>query len=115
MADLPSIVRPNGKVYRPRKIVVQPWDNDTSGRDESCGVIVYGTHDENLAQGLADAEIKRLWDSDWIGINEGCGWFRSAYRYGDLVIVDDEVHGRAGIYFRADYPPSSADEGNPDR
>lgn len=115
MGDLPSIVRPNGKVYRPRKIAVEPWDNDTWGRDESCGVVVYGTHDEALAQKLADEEIKRRWDSDWVGINEGRGWFRAAYRYGDLVIVDDEVRGRAGVYFRADYPPSSVDEGSTSR
>lgn len=113
---LAPIVRPNGKVYRPHKIAVQPWDNDTWGRDESCGVVVYGTHDENLAQGLADEEIKRLWDSDWVGINEGCGWFRDSYRHGDRVIADDPVRGRAGVYFRAGYPPSSSvDEGNPDR
>lgn len=107
MADTEVIVRPNGKLYRPRKgIVVVPWDDDTWGRGDACGVVVLGTHNVDLAQKLADKEIRSRWDSDMVGISEGCGWFRDTYRYGDRVWATDPECGRAGVWFRADYPPA---------
>jgi hypothetical protein len=50
MSDVTGITRPNGSVYRPRKIRTQFLGNE----DETTGVVVLGTHD------LADARA-RAW------------------------------------------------------
>lgn len=45
---MPEIARPNGKIYRPRKIRTQMLGDE----DETTAVVVLGTHD------LADARVR---------------------------------------------------------
>lgn len=106
------ITRPNGKPYRPRKVVAWRWENDDAYPvDEGCGAVVLGTHDTERARALADSAIKRWFDGDLIAAKPEVGWFRLGYQGGDLTWLHDEIHGRAGVMFTADYPPSSNTEG----
>lgn len=91
-----TIVRPNGQPYRPRKVVVESWEND----GEDCGCIVLGTHDIERAQPLADEACEA-----WHGMpatRPELGWWRLGYQYGELRWSNDPVKGRAGVYFTAD-------------
>ncbi|WP_292727137.1 hypothetical protein [Microbacterium sp. UBA837] len=51
-----GITRPNGSVYRPRKIRTQLLGNE----DETNAVVVLGTHDLADARVRAQAEVKKL-------------------------------------------------------
>jgi hypothetical protein len=53
-AELPEITRPNGKPYRPRKLVAYAV-NDADL--EVGGAVVFGTHDPAKAHPLADVLI----------------------------------------------------------
>lgn len=105
-SPLPAIMRPNGKTYQPRKITVEIWDNDSDSlhAGDDYGVVVLGTHDIAVAQVLADDEIARRWDSDLSGVEACAGWFRDSFRHGARTWVNDPERGRAGVWFRADYP-----------
>lgn len=48
-----AITRPNGTVYRPRKLRAQILGNE----DEVDGVVVLGTHDLHDARALAESEL----------------------------------------------------------
>jgi hypothetical protein len=81
MDELPAVTRPNGKQYRPRKVVAWRWENDDASPVlEGCGAVVLGTHDPEV------------------------NWFRLGYQGGELAWVRDAVKGRAGVMFTADYP-----------
>jgi hypothetical protein len=114
--DLPSIVRPNGKTYQPRKVIAHRWENDDDWY-EGCGVVVLGTHDIDRAHKLA-TECCEYWFSMPHANNPEVGWFRLGYAgvsTGDPTWLHDDVRGRAGVMFTAseDPPPSSSvDEGN---
>lgn len=105
MADLPAIIRPNGKTYRPRKVIVEPWEIDGAAYGWESGVIVFGTHDVEVAQPLADVVCKGF-DPDYVAVGAKPIWYRDGYENGERVWMDDEVRGRAGVWFRADYPPA---------
>lgn len=93
-----AIVRPNGKLYRPRSIRYQPWDNDNH-YDGLCGVIVLGTHDVDRAKALAEEGCQH-----WYGLHADrpdIDWFRLTYVGGELVWTRDAERGAAGIKFTA--------------
>ena len=62
---LRPITRPNGKVYRPRKITVQQ-----AGIDEVDEVIVFGTEDREHAHRLAEHEVRVNVDSGYTAVYE---------------------------------------------
>ena len=103
MADLAPVTRPNGKVYRPRKIVTWSWENEGYPDDE-CGAVVLGTHDAEKAKMLADHAVKRWFDDALIATKPEVAWFRLGYLSGVLTWLRDPVNGRAGVMFTADYP-----------
>lgn len=102
---LPAITRPNGKIYRPRKLAVQIWDNDEAYGDHgSYGVFVIGTHDVSVAEPLASDRIRREWYPELTATRPRLRWVRLGYLNGEQAWVDDEVRGRAAVEFTADYP-----------
>lgn len=91
------IMRPDGKPYRPRKVVAWP----VADADEmTSGVMVLGTHDIERARKLAD-ECAAAWaGGGCVAIEPETGWFREGYESGRLMWLRDEVRGRAGVWFR---------------
>ena len=89
-----AIVRPNGKLYRPRRVTACAVGED----DE--GVLVLGTHDLARAQFLADEMAEYVAGSGFAAVDPWLGWFRDGYRNGRREWVTDEVRGRAGVCFR---------------
>lgn len=67
----PTITRPNGKPYRPRKgpeaVLLGYEDEDPSH------VLVLRTHDEHAALALAEAAVENYIDS-WYGRDSGFSW-----------------------------------------
>lgn len=100
--ELKPIKRPNGRVYYPRKIVTDVWQDDDSGwGDGTCGAIVLGTHDVEAARPLADSMIKSSFDTYMAAVEPKLGWYRSAIRYGRSQWVSDPDLGRAAVWFTA--------------
>lgn len=95
MSELEPIVRPNGKIYRPRKIAVSYCEEGACA--DAC-VIVLGTHDLAVAwpHALAEARYRLSVDPDPHG---SPGWWRDVIRNGERVWEYDDVRGRAGINF----------------
>jgi hypothetical protein len=94
---LVPVRRPDGRLYRPRKIAAYP----VSDSDELfSGVCVLGTHDLAVAQPLADKLAYRELGGGWSATEPETGWFREGYDRGSPVWLRDEVTGRAGIMFR---------------
>jgi len=110
---LEPITRPNGKTYRPRKVVAHRWENDDDWY-EGCGVLVLGTHDIERARKLA-TECCEYWFSMPYAVKPQPGWYRLGYAgasTGDPTWLHDEVRGRAGVMFTAsdDLPADSTQE-----
>lgn len=98
---LPAVLRPNGLLYRPRKIAVYSWENDNR---YECGAVVLGTHDVVHATELATAAIHAWFDSRLTATNSDVDWFRDGFDdSGRRAWVRDDVRGRAGVMFTADY------------
>ena len=98
MADtLPPIVRPNGKTYQPRKLTVEPIERP----DGDYAVIVFGTHDVETAQPLADERVRADVDPSYVAGEPHLGWWRDGYQHGERAWVWDDELGRAGIRFTA--------------
>lgn len=86
-----AIVRPNGRVYRPRNA---PWAVQVSDiEDSDAYVLVFGTHDIEAARAIAQPAAAAYL------IDAHTGWQRLAMRHGDQVYVDDEVRGAACVIF----------------
>jgi len=98
--ELAPVERPDGRLYRPRKVAAYAWENDTV-HDWSAGAVVLGTHDVEAAQALADSAVKAWFGGELSAVEPELGWWRSSYFYGDPTWVDDPVHGRAGVWFTA--------------
>ena len=62
------IARPNGKPYRPRRVVAYGVGEDAEG------VVVLGTHDLARAQALADELARRVAGSGFIAVDPWRGW-----------------------------------------
>ncbi len=51
---LPAVERPNGTLYRPRKLRSQVLGNE----DETTGIVVFGTHDVAAALSVARLDVR---------------------------------------------------------
>ena len=91
---LEPIERPNGELYRPRKIVAYVVG------EEDEGVIVLGTHDRELAQEMADTMARYVAGGGYVAGDWVTGWYRDGFECGNRAWVTDEARGRAGVYFR---------------
>lgn len=91
------ITRPDGKPYRPRKVVAHAIVDEDG---LLCGVMVLGTHDVTRAQALADWYAVWQLGSGHAAAGPRPGWYRDGYECGHRCWVTDEVHGRAGVWFR---------------
>jgi hypothetical protein len=91
------IERPNGKAYRPRKVIAYIVADEY---EEVCGVLVLGTHDIARAQVLADSLVAYYVDSREVAADPVTGWWRDGFESGRLRWVADEVHGRGGVLFQ---------------
>lgn len=92
-----AITRPNGKLYRPRKVTA----NAVVDEDEAlCGVIVLGTHDVDRAARLAAEYARWQLGAGYTAAGPLAGWFREGYESGHLRWLDDSERGRAGVWFR---------------
>jgi hypothetical protein len=89
----PKIQRPNGKSYRPRRVVAYALG------EEDDGVLVLGTHDIARAQVLADEVARWVAGKNCVAVRPWRGWFRDGFEGGQRRWVADEVHGRAGVCF----------------
>lgn len=89
------LTRPDGRPYRPRKdgLRVHAWENP-----DSCGVIVFGTLDPDVARTWAEDSC-----SYWYGSREVVdpepGWYRDTFRYGERQFAVDEARGVPGVRF----------------
>ena len=90
------IERPNGKAYRPRKVIAYIV---VDGYEDACGVVVLGTQDVARAQVLADQLVRAEVDGGCAAAAPVTGWFRDGYEAGHPMWVADEVRGRAGVLF----------------
>ena len=95
---LDVITRPNGKPYRPRKVIAYGvYDPDECPES----VVVLGTHDVVRAQALATTFVKHdLLDSSYAPAGPCTVWWRDGMEYGRRVWLNDAEHGRAGVWFR---------------
>jgi len=100
---LPPITRPNGKVYRPRKLTAGAWENDDY-RDDWAGCFVFGTHDIDLARPLAEEECRFAFGVQHV-IKPELVWIRDGFESGERRWVYDEVRGRAAVRFVASDDP----------
>lgn len=93
MSRLQEVVRPDGRIYRPRKLPRAQMVEDHLF--ERVFVYVLGTHDEQRAYSLASrleaVEPLPYGDPDWV---------RLSMRDGERVYVRDTVRGAPCIIFR---------------
>jgi len=107
---IPAIERPNGKLYRPRKIEAVGLGND----DEITHILIFGTHDARFAETFAGPELERLtgefYYTDYrleISGQGECGWWRRDLAGWDegapmYQFAKDPEKGRAGVMFPVD-------------
>jgi len=97
------MVRPNGRVYRPRSLAlaVVKWEHDdySPTEDDTPGVVVFGTLDPETARPLAARYLQR-----WLGATVEAerprpGWYRSIVDRGDRIWFRDGERGRPGVQF----------------
>ena len=96
MSDLSPITRPNGKSYRPRKIVAHCIGHED---EDVTGVVVFGTHDVTRAKPLADSAVADWCDWGYEAVSPRLIWYRDTMADGQRTYVTDPVHGRAGVVF----------------
>lgn len=104
---LAPIVRPNGKLYRPRKVMCYAWAGDEPVEWWARGVIILGTHDLDRAREFAE-RMCAYWYGLEHAIRPVVGWWRDSYSGDGPAWVDDPVRGRAGISFTASEEPEAA-------
>lgn len=96
MSALKPVTRPDGRVYRPRKITGHAVADDG---DLLSGVCILGTHDLAVAQPLADEYASWQLGSGSVALEPETGWFREGYESGRPMWIRDPVKGRAGVMF----------------
>jgi hypothetical protein len=94
--ELVPVTRPDGRVYRPRKIVACAVADED---DILSGVVVLGTHDLSRAQVLADQYAAWQLGSGYTAVDPETGWWRDGIEAGRRWWVRDPVRGRAGIMY----------------
>jgi hypothetical protein len=100
VTTLAGLTRPNGRLYRPRKLAAHAVTDPDDG-DMLTGVVVLGTHDPAQAQYLADAYARWQLGSRHVAVSPVAGWWRDGFAYGRRGWIDDPEKGRAGIWFRS--------------
>jgi hypothetical protein len=91
------LTRPDGRLYRPRKVTGYAVNDD----DEIvCGIMILGTHDAGRAQPLADKCAVMWAGNGFVATCPVTGWWRDGFQGGRRCWVDDPVQGRAGVWFR---------------
>lgn len=107
MSKPEPITRPNGKVYRPRKLVAHAWEDPWDYTGAQSGVVVLGSNDVARVSEFA-VEMCNYWFLGYYAVNPRTGWYRLGYQSGELRWLIDEECGRAGVFFdAADDPPAS--------
>jgi len=92
-----AITRPDGRVYRPRKVTANAVVDD----DETLsGVLVLGTHDVARAQKLADDYAAWQLGTGHVAVDPEAGWWRDGFDCGRRRWLRDPEAGRAGVWFR---------------
>lgn len=96
MTDLATVIRPNGKVYRPRKPPRAVEVDNTEGRWDEPTMLVYvlGTHDVERAHALA-LKLHHAADKDTAQLS----WTRDVIRNHERVFEYDAEHGAATVIF----------------
>jgi hypothetical protein len=94
--SLEPVARPDGRLYRPRKVSVSFVFDD----DEESGVMVLGMHDVPRAKTLAEDFARCHIGAGTIAIKAVTGWWRDGFQGGRRTWIADEDHGRAGVLFR---------------
>lgn len=90
------IVRPDGRVYRPRKpgMRAHAWQSE-----DDQGVVVFGTLDAVAAAGFA-LESAVYWYGGGGEVGEPrTGWWRDGFLWGERRWIDDEKRGAPGVMF----------------
>ena len=100
MIPLVPVTRPNGKVYRPRKVSAHHWSNQEVGYSDDRGVVILGTQDFEACREFA-TRMAQYWDLGTVVDNPRVGWFRDGYQYGNRWWVDDTERGAAGVIWEA--------------
>jgi hypothetical protein len=92
---LESIRRPNGKLYRPRRLRVVGWDIDWSYHaDANWQVAVLGTHDIAVARQLAP----QGYHCPYL-VNPERDWVRLGMCRGEPTWLRDDLRGAACVVF----------------
>lgn len=89
-----TVIRPNLKIYRPRK----PPRAILVGDDFDC-VLVLGTHDMTVAKEAARKLLATELGSDFTACDAEKGWFEEKYRWGEKAWVYNDERGQAGVMF----------------
>lgn len=90
----PAIKRPNGKLYRPRKIVAEFFYED----EIEAGIWVFGTHDGSLSRKLA-SDLLLTYDKGLMATSAYTLWVSRVIRNGTVMYEQDDEHGRAAVCF----------------
>lgn len=96
---LVPVTRPNGRVYRPRKIRFDYWFE--ADHRQTLVFLVLGTHDIDLARGITEREAA-VHGVDDIRLVD-TGWWRQSIRNFETYWAEDAVHGAAGVMFEEDF------------
>ncbi|MDQ2874825.1 MAG: hypothetical protein M3Y33_08545 [Actinomycetota bacterium] len=99
MPETEVLTRPNGKPYRPRKVVARFLSGDAPDYDEFSGVIVTGTHDQERAATLARALVASEFGEGYEPVYSGGGWWHDGMEHGQRCWVADDERGQAGVIF----------------
>lgn len=109
--DLVPVVRPDGRVYKPRKLPRAQVVQNVDDREPYAWVLVLGTHDVDRAHALA----ARVAAGEGMYADRATAertWMRLAMRNGDPVYDRDPVRGAATVTFVVtDDPPALSVEG----
>jgi hypothetical protein len=98
MSDVEPITRPNGKPYRPRKVIAHGLSDEPG--DCITGVLVTGTHGQVRALFLARVLVHREVGPDYEPLAPEAGWWRDGMDMGERSWIADDEHGQAGVLFR---------------
>ena len=97
-APLPAIVRPDGRIYQPRKITAHLVETfDTFG---DHAVVVTGTHDVERARDLADILVAAEIGATYRAAEPELAWLRDGMANGGRAWIPDVRRGAAVVYFR---------------